>query len=318
VVHNGASPYGTEVVSRSPPLRMFAPILVAAAACALPGAQPLGDREHYVAALAPGPAATRLEHCEAIGALPLQGDCITALVTAAAVPADMSAPELCERIHEAAWRDECTFVAAEHALEAEDPGAAAALCLASGRYAKSCAAHLWQTELRTALGDHGVALLVGERPAVDEIHDRWSEHFGPGATFDEIFWQNCYRLVFERAQLLEVSACERVPPMERAPCLRGAVTTYRNWLHHSPLLQEDRDLICAAPLTELTLDEVSALLDIPRSQDHPRIAGVLRGFHTAVCRDGAVMRPASDKLREPRGAGGPGQRPPSGAPRPGQ
>lgn len=318
VVPGVAIPYGAEVVLRSPPPAIFSLTLAAATACAVSDMGRLGDREHYVAALAEGAEGPRLEHCVAIQSDALQGDCLTALVAARAIPADITATGICDRIRDGAWRDECAFAAAELALAAGDPGLAADRCMDAGRYAKNCTAHLWQTELRAAMDDAGIEALLGERLAITEIHDRWSQHLGPGVTFEEVFWQNCYRMAFERAQHLEVSACERVPSAERDACLRGAVTTYRNWLHHSPTLRDGKNGLCAAPIEEMSLEEASALLVIPTTDEHPQIARVLRGFHAAVCRDGKDLIPHRDALVNPRSPGGAGRGQPSGASRPSQ
>jgi hypothetical protein len=294
LVTAGAIPYGARVVHRAPTRSVLGPIL-ATAACALPSAGLPGDREHYLAALTEGPLASRLEHCRAIEGADLQGDCLTALVAEGTEPVET----LCAEIQHPAWRDECSFVAAERAIEGEDFARAAALCRDAGRYAENCTAHAWQTELREALGTRGVEAMVDDRAAVEAVHDRWSERFGPSESFEHIFWPNCYRMAFERTELLQVSACERVPTAERDACLRGAATTYRNWLHHTPLLRDGKDRLCSANPDALGLAEASTLLEIPPTEDHPILARVLHGFITAICRDGVDPRAPSDRLPSP-------------------
>ncbi len=242
-----------------------------------------GDREHYLAGVTRGEPEQRLAHCRAIGDEALRSDCLSALASRTGVLEGVDPESLCAEIAEGQWRDECYFVAAERARTQSELERAAQLCAHAGIFMRDCSNHLWQLELRQAVGDDGIRVMVDDHDRVQVIHDRWVEAFGGQPELSKHFWQHAYQVAFERARHIAVGVCEQVPETERETCWMTAETSFRGWLNEAMKPPGHQDALCATERSELSPSWASATIGTGTAPDHPRLIQTLQHFQKARC-----------------------------------
>lgn len=168
--------------------------------------------------------------CGSLGDSDLRGDCMLALVGHVADRGEGERGELCRLVPEGTWRDECWFLAAEHARRAGQRELAAARCLESGRFRDDCGQHLWQSALRATIAPRakGAALPTYAEaiPRAEQLYRRWAPLLEEGTDMELRFWRRFYQNGFERRGWIEVARCDELEEPHAARCVAAAQHLY--------------------------------------------------------------------------------------------
>lgn len=146
-----------------------------------------------------------------------QADCLTAAAAGIAPKRPKDAVEVCARIPEGVFRDECGFQVAE---AARDP----ALCSAAGLFAQQCRAHVWGQSMST-LFPIGMSVKEAEQKADGLLSTYGME------TDDRIAWFGLFEHVLELPGIIDRGQCVGLAnERRRAVCEETALHLYRQRL----------------------------------------------------------------------------------------
>lgn len=197
------------------------------------------ERRAYLEALALAPrdAEAALQACDQVRDVALHGDCQTQAVIKGRLD--------CDRVHDAMWREECWFQAADEARQRGAFDAGIAACERSGRFRDNCLFHYWQHDVMRVIQGidwraarkappqddraptapkHSQDDLVAATADATPIYEEWQARLGAdwrgdgllmhalpapeGSPFSDVFWGRFYVDLLEHTPVLDLAACD--------------------------------------------------------------------------------------------------------------